>query len=145
MAVEDRSWKDAACTSIRRTPGIAEFMLRQAKCLAASGQLWLAFLRCDRRDAAFCYGVFAKGVLHSVKIGYDAEFAALSPGHLLQYHLLQAVHADAKVEAVDYIGQLTEYHASWRPESYPFARLAFAARQAVGPVGHLGLSVLPQT
>ncbi len=128
MTVEDRSWKDAAVTSIRRTPGTVEFMLRQAKWLAADNQLWMAFLRCGERDAAFCYGVFAKGVLHSVKIGYDAEFAAYSPGHLLQYHLLQALHADASVEAVDYIGQLTEYHASWRPESYPFARLAFAPR-----------------
>lgn len=128
MAIEDRSWKDAARTSIRRTPGIAEFVLRQAKCLAAGDELWLAFLRSGLRDAAFCYGVFAKGVLHSVKIGYDAEFAAFSPGHLLQYHLLQAVHADPRVEAVDYIGQRTEYHASWGAESYPFARLAFAPR-----------------
>jgi CelD/BcsL family acetyltransferase involved in cellulose biosynthesis len=128
MAVDDRSWKAAAATSIRRTPGAAEFMRRQAKCLADRDQLWLAFLRCGPRDAAFCYGVFAKGVMHSMKIGYDAEFAPYSPGHLLQYHLLQAVHADARVVAVDYIGQLTEYHASWRPESYPFARLVFAPR-----------------
>jgi len=128
LAVEDRGWKGTACTSILRTPGAAEFMLQQARSLAAEDRLWLGFLHCGRRDAAFCYGIYAKGVLHSFKIGYDTQYAAVSPGHLLHYHLLQAIHADAGVEAVDYIGAMTEYHASWRPQSYPFARLAFAAR-----------------
>ena len=45
--------------------------------------------------------------------------------------LLQALHADPQVTAVDYIGEMTEYHASWRPEVYPFARLAFARRGSV--------------
>jgi hypothetical protein len=128
LALEDRGWKGRAGTSILRTPGVAEFLLRQARCLAAEDQLWLAFLRCGDQDTAFCYGVVAKGVLHSFKIGYDDEFAAFSPGHLLQYHMLEALHADATVAAIDYIGEMTEYHASWRPETYPFARLAFAPR-----------------
>jgi CelD/BcsL family acetyltransferase involved in cellulose biosynthesis len=128
LALEDRGWKGKAGTSVLRMPGAAEFMLRQARCLAAQDRLWLAFLRCGERDIAFCYGVFAKGVLHSFKIGYEIDFAAHSPGHLLHYHLLQAIHADHSVEAIDYIGELTGYHASWRPESYPFARLAFAPR-----------------
>ncbi len=128
LALEDRGWKGKEGTSVRCTTGAANFLLRQARCLAAEDRLWLAFLRCGERDIAFCYGIFAKGVLHSFKIGYDDGFAAYSPGHLLQFHLLQAIHADPAVEAVDYIGEMTEYHASWRPESYPFARLAFAPR-----------------
>lgn len=126
LETEDRGWKGAAGTSILRTPGAAEFMLAQARCLAAEGQLLLAFLDCGQRNVAFCYGVLGKGVFHSFKIGFDPFFATLSPGHLLQYHLLQELHADPQVTAVDYIGEMTEYHASWRPEVYPFARLAFA-------------------
>jgi CelD/BcsL family acetyltransferase involved in cellulose biosynthesis len=128
---EDRGWKGAAGTSVLRTPGAAEFLLAQARGLAAEGRLRLALLDCGERNVAFCYGVLGKGVFHSFKIGYDAAFAALSPGHLLQYHLLQALHADPQVTAVDYIGAMTEYHASWRPEPYPFARLAFARRGSV--------------
>jgi CelD/BcsL family acetyltransferase involved in cellulose biosynthesis len=124
---EDRGWKGVAGTSVLRTPGMAEFMLAQARRLAAEGRLALAFLDCDRRNVAFCYGVLGKGVFHSFKIGYDPAFAPLSPGHLLQYHLLQALYADPRVTAVDYIGAMTEYHASWRPEEvYPLTRLAFA-------------------
>ena len=128
---EDRGWKGAAGTSVLQTPGAAEFMLAQARWLAAEGRLRLAFLDCGRRNVAFCYGVVGKGVFHSFKIGYDPAFARFSPGHLLQYHLLQALHADPQVTAVDYIGEITEYHASWQPEVYPFARLAFARRGSV--------------
>ena len=124
---EDRGWKGGAGTSVLRTPGMAEFMLAQARRLAAEGRLALAFLDCHRRNVAFCYGVLGKGVFHSFKIGYDPAFARLSPGHLLQYHLLQALYADPRVTAIDYIGAMTEYHTSWRPEEdYPLARLAFA-------------------
>jgi CelD/BcsL family acetyltransferase involved in cellulose biosynthesis len=128
---EDRGWKGTAGTSVLRTPGAAEFMLAQARGLAAEGRLRLAFLDCGNRNVAFCYGVFGKGVFHSFKIGYDTAFAQFSPGHLLQYHLLQALHADPQATAVDYIGEMTEYHAHWRPEAYPFARLAFARPNSV--------------
>ncbi len=134
---EDRGWKGRAGTSVLRTPGAAGFILSQARCLAAEGRLRLAFLDCGQRNVAFCYGVLGKGVFHSFKIGYDPDFAPLSPGHLLQYHLLQALYCDPLVTAVDYIGEMTKYHASWRPETYPFARLAFARRGSA--LGHTAL------
>jgi len=125
---EDRGWKGAAGSSVLRSPGAAEFLLAQARWLAAEGNLVLAFLDCGRTNVAFSYGVLGKGVFHSLKIGYDPAFAPLSPGHLLQYHLLQALHTDPRIRAVDYIGEMTAYHASWRPDVYPLARLAFARR-----------------
>jgi CelD/BcsL family acetyltransferase involved in cellulose biosynthesis len=128
---EDRGWKGTAGTSVLRTPGAAEFMLAQAHGLAAEGRLRLAFLECGQRSVAFCYGVLGKGVFHSFKIGYDTAFAQFSPGHLLQFHLLQALHADPQVTAIDFIGEMTEYHARWRPQAYPFARLAFARPNSV--------------
>jgi CelD/BcsL family acetyltransferase involved in cellulose biosynthesis len=130
-AIDNCGWKGAAGTSVLRTPGIAEFMLAQARWLAEEGRLVLAFLDCGERNIAFCYGVLGKGVFHSFKIGYDPAFALLSPGHLLQYHLQQALHADPGVTAIDFMGLLSEYHASWRPEPYPFARLAFAPRNSI--------------
>ncbi len=135
--LEDRGWKGVAGTSVLRTPGAAEFMLAQARWLAAEGRLVVAFLDCDQKNVAFCYGVLGKGVFHSFKIGYDPDFAMCSPGHLLQFHLLQVLHDDPQITAVDYIGELTEYHAAWRPEAYPFARLAFARHGSL--LGHAAL------
>ena len=76
---EDRGWKGVAGSSVLRTPAAAEFLLAQARCLAAEGRLRLAFLDCGQENAAFCYGVMGKGVFHSFKIGYDPVFAPSRP------------------------------------------------------------------
>ncbi|MGA2619694.1 MAG: GNAT family N-acetyltransferase [Thermoguttaceae bacterium] len=126
--IEDRGWKGAGGTSVLRTPGLFAFFLRQARRLAAWGQLELAFLHCGGKPVAFCYGMSAKGVFHSCKIGYDPAYSEQSPGHLLQYHLLRHLQADPQRSAIDYVGPMTEYHAHWRPGSYGVARLAVAPR-----------------
>lgn len=127
--VELRGWKGQSGSAALRSPEAFAFLLRQAHDLAAEGSLAIALLGCGEQDVAFCYGVVGKGVFHSFKIGYDSAFAAHSPGHLLQYHLLQAFHADTEIRTVDYIGPMTEYHSHWRPTAFPFARLAIAASQ----------------
>jgi CelD/BcsL family acetyltransferase involved in cellulose biosynthesis len=135
--VEDRGWKGAAGTSVLRTPGIFDFFVRQARCLAAWGQLELAMLLCGDRPIAFCCGASAKGVFHSCKIGYDPAYAELSPGLLLQYHLLERLHADGPQTTVDYLGPLTEYHQHWRPDAYTVGRLAVAPGR---PLGRMALA-----
>jgi CelD/BcsL family acetyltransferase involved in cellulose biosynthesis len=134
--VEDRGWKGAAGTAVLHTPGMFDFFLRQSQWLAAWGQLELALLVCAGRPIAFCYGVSAKGVFHSCKIGYDPAYAELSPGLLLQHHLLEHFAADRRRLAVDYLGPLTEYHRHWRPEAYAVGRLAVAP----GRLGRIALA-----
>jgi CelD/BcsL family acetyltransferase involved in cellulose biosynthesis len=126
--IEDRSWKGDAETSVLRTPGMFDFFLRQARQAAEWGQLELAFLECGPRPVAFAYGLSAKGVFHSCKIGYDPEYADCAPGQCLRYHLLQRFHADPHRRAIDFLGPLTPSHACWRPRTYPVVRLGVAVR-----------------
>lgn len=130
--IEDCGWKGDAGTSVMKTPGIFNFLLRQGRQLATWGQLEVALLSCGDRPVAFCYGASAKGVFHSCKIGYDPAYAEFSPGHLLQYHLLQAFHSDPRRLVVDYQGPATEYHVHWRPATYAIARLAVSPRGLAG-------------
>ena len=136
--VEDHGWKGAAGTSVLRTPGMFDFFLRQSRWLAAWGQLELALLNCGGRPIAFCCGASAKGVFHSCKIGYDPACADLSPGLLLQYHLLERFAADSQRTAVDYLGPLSEYHLHWRPDTYPVDRLAVAPGRSLGRLALAG-------
>jgi CelD/BcsL family acetyltransferase involved in cellulose biosynthesis len=133
--VENLGWKRAAGTSVMSVPGMFDFFLRQARQLAAWGQLELALLHCGGRPIAFCYGVAGKGVFHSCKIGYDPAFADQSPGHLLHYHLLEHFRSDPERLAIDYMGPITEYHAHWHPGTYPVARLAVAPHRVLGRMG----------
>ncbi len=122
--LEDRSWKGPAGTSVLSAKGMFAFFLRQARHLAAWGQLELSFLCCGARAVAFAYGQRAKRVYHSCKVGYDPGFADCSPGQLLRYYMLERFHSLAEYHTLDFQGPLSEAHAHWRPETYTVGRLA---------------------
>lgn len=132
LQIEDRGWKGAAGTSVLRTPSVAAFFVRQAEQAARWGQLELAFLSCNDRPAAFAYGLTAKGVFHSIKVGYDPEFAQQAPGQLLRYYLLERLFTEPGRTALDFQGPMTEAHAAWLPERYTIGRLAAASRSRLG-------------
>jgi CelD/BcsL family acetyltransferase involved in cellulose biosynthesis len=124
--IENLGWKGRSGGSVLCVPGMGEFFIRQARQLAAWGQLELAFLECGGRPIAFCYGQSAKGVFHSAKIGYDPQYARLSPGQLLRYFLLKRFYAEPGRVAIDFLGPMTDSHAHWRPKTYTVARFAVA-------------------
>ncbi len=130
--IEDRGWKGEAGTSVLRTPGMAGFYVRQAEQAARWGQLEIVTLHCGGRPAAFSYGLSAKGVFHSIKVGYDPEYAEYHPGQLLRYYLLERFFADPERKALDFQGPMTEAHAAWQPERYAVGRVAVAPRGLAG-------------
>jgi CelD/BcsL family acetyltransferase involved in cellulose biosynthesis len=130
--VEDRGWKGREGTSVLRTPRMFPFLVRQARQLAHWGQLELEFLQCAGGPIAFAYGMSAKGVFHSCKIGYDPDYAAYSPGQLLRYFMLERFHGDPQRCWLDCQGPLSDAHAAWRPEGYPIGRLMVAPRRLLG-------------
>jgi CelD/BcsL family acetyltransferase involved in cellulose biosynthesis len=164
--VEDHGWKGTAGTAILRVPGMFRYLVQTCRVLAPHGNAHLALLRAGETPIAFALGVFSKGVWHSCKIGYDAAFAALTPGHLLHYCLLEELHNHTGLSpeaeglrhsrtcgssglrtqdssllpchAVDYMGPMTEYHEHWRPNAYPVARLAIAPRGILGKLALWG-------
>jgi CelD/BcsL family acetyltransferase involved in cellulose biosynthesis len=126
--VEDRSWKGAAGTSVLQMPGMLQFFTRQAEQLARWDQLELAFLECGGRPIAFAYGQNAKGVYHSLKVGYDPEYAGYSPGQLLRYYLLRRFYGDRRRRAIDSM-TLSDAHRKWKPTTYGLGRLVIASRR----------------
>lgn len=126
--VEDRSWKGTAGTSVLRTPGMFTFFTRQAEQLARWGHLELVFLECGRRPIAFSYGLSAKGVYHSYKVGYDPEYAGYSPGQLLRYQLFRRFYGDPRRRAIDCMTP-SDAHGKWKPATYAVGRLVVASRR----------------
>ncbi len=127
--VEDAGWKGAAGTSVLHTPGMFDYFLRQARQLAAWDQLALAVLRCGGRPVAFSYGLAAKGVFHSWKVGYDARDADCSPGQLLRFRLIEWLHAEEQYCALDFTGPLNDAQARWHPDTYTVGWLIVAPRR----------------
>jgi CelD/BcsL family acetyltransferase involved in cellulose biosynthesis len=126
FAVEDRSWKGAAGTSVLRSPGMFEFLCRQAHQFAAWRQLELIFLEHRGKAIAFQYGCTAKGVYFTYKIGYDPEFAEFAPGQLIRWLLFERFQSEPARRVVDFIGPLTQATAKWATRTYAIGRLVIA-------------------
>jgi CelD/BcsL family acetyltransferase involved in cellulose biosynthesis len=134
FAVEDLSWKGESGSSVLRSPGMGDFLLRQARHLARLGQLELALLELDGRAIASMFGFSAKGVYHAHKIGYDPQYGQYSPGQVMFWRLLEQMHAQGGWKSIDCIGPITEATSRWRPSTYTIGRLAFAPRKLIGRI-----------
>lgn len=132
FAIEDRSWKGAAGTSVLKTPGLLEYYLRQARELAAAGRLQLSFLMYRGQPIAFEYGWNSRGVYFSPKVGYDEAFAHLTPGQLLRYGLLEKFSADPQQTTFDFCGPLCDATRKWITGSYSVGRLVVSTGRLAG-------------
>ena len=131
FTVEDRSWKGTAGTSTLRCNGMFDYYVHQAQRLAKSDQLALVFLEHDNFPIAFEYGLMAKGIYHSFKVGYDAQYAKYSPGQVLMGDLLEIGYRDAMYQAIDCMGPMSGAVARWKPENYTVGRLIAASSRGV--------------
>lgn len=129
--VENRSWKGANGTSVMKTPGLLEFLSREAKILAQWQQLELNFLEHQGQPIAFEYGWPAKHVHFLPKLGYDDAFSKYGPGQQLIMRVLENLHSSDETRLFDFWGPMVSWNESWATRSYAVGRLVVAAP---GPV-----------
>ncbi len=137
--VEDRSWKGQEGTSILRTPRMFEFFRRQAEQLAEWGQIEMFFLRQNGQAIAAEFGYAAKDVYHSHKIGYDARFRDVGPGHLLRGDQLEDFFQEGRYRHVDLLGVLGEANAKWATRGYEVDRLLIGSGSWLSSAAAAGL------
>ena len=80
LEVEGSGWKAREGTAILSTPTTRDFYRAAARWAAARGMLRLGLLRADDRLIAFELGVLDRGVLYTLKGGFDERFAEFAPG-----------------------------------------------------------------
>ncbi len=130
--VERQSWKEESGQTVLDIPGMFDFYLRQAQQLATWGYLRLAFLEHHGLPIAFELGWTAKGVYHSMKVGYLSRYRRCGPGHLLRRELLRALSDQAGPITVDFQGPTPDASREWSSSGYPIARLIVAPRTLGG-------------
>lgn len=121
--VEDSGWKGEQGSSVLKTPGMFEFILDEARTMAASGMLDLWVLRFEGEIIAFEYCYQAKGICFSHKISFDPRWSKQGPGRLLRYFQLEALHRDPEMRLLDTLGILCPAKAKWSTRNYTLGRL----------------------
>lgn len=143
--IERRGWKGDAGTAVLDAPGVFDFYLRQARQLAVWNQFFLVFLVHRGKRIAFEMGWAAKGVYHSFKVGYDAEYQAFGPGHLLRLLLIKRFHEEPGWRLVDFQGPMTEALAAWSTRTYEIGRLLIAPKRIASRVLLTGVQLAGAT
>jgi CelD/BcsL family acetyltransferase involved in cellulose biosynthesis len=125
--VEAASWKGREGTALAKAPAMAKFYRLYAASACEEGILRLCFLRIGGRTAAMLYAVEYKDAFWTLKIGYDEEFAACSPGTLL---VEEAVRYAARrgLKSFEFLGTVEDWTRVWTEDevacvsvrSYPF-------------------------
>ena len=113
-ACRTAAWNGARGTAILSDPVVATFYTRLATREAELGQLRLTFLRVAGKRIAFNYLLQNKGKLYAVKIGYDPEYHAYSPGNMLLNLILK--DACRHIEEYDFLGGADEWKLDWTQE-----------------------------
>lgn len=130
--LEAAGWKGRRRSAVLCVPGAWDFHLRQARQLAAWGELRIAILNFDARPIAFEYGWEAKGVRAVLKVGFAEAFGRLSPGQLLRYLLLEELFNEGYVRTIDYMGPITDATVAWATDEYHLGRVACSFSSLAG-------------
>jgi len=111
IAVEERSWKERAGTSIGAR-GVGAFYSELSAALAARDSLMPFWLELDGRLIAFLYGAVHNGTYYAMKTSYEEEFSKLSPGVRLFHEAVR--HAfGAGLARFDFLGERARWKDHW--------------------------------
>ena len=121
--VENRSWKGARGTSVLKTPGLSDFLSKEASFLAKQGQIKLAFLEHKGEPIAFIYVWYSKGTHFTAKVGYDQDYKKFGPGQQLMMHFIRYLHELPQPQVLDFCGPLAPWSEGWSTETYPMGRI----------------------
>jgi len=112
LRIEAAAWKGEKGTAMLSDPAVAEFYTKLARRQADLGQLRLTFLRVAGKRIAFNYLLQSRRKLYAVKIGYDPQYHAFSPGNML-LNLIIKDACECGIEEYDLLGGDDSWKFQW--------------------------------
>ena len=113
--IEAASWKGTAHTALLYDPSRAAFFREYARLAAARGRLRILLLHLGGQPAAMQIAVEFRQALWLLKIGYDAHFAACSPGQILMHDAI-AYAARQQLKSFEFLGSIAPWTDAWTKE-----------------------------
>jgi CelD/BcsL family acetyltransferase involved in cellulose biosynthesis len=122
MAVAERSWSGRRGSSVASPPhrSFYEGVVRR---MASHDGVRIWTLRLGDRLAAFEIHLCCGRRTAAIKAAYDPEFTSLSPGSLLDAHVVEALFRSGEWDRYDLLGKDDPYKLRWTEEVEPHADL----------------------
>jgi len=112
FAIEHSGWKAERGTAIAQSAETDRFYREVAAWAAERGWLQLGFLRLDGRAIAFNYSLVVSGIVHVVKVGFDAELRRYAPGTILTREAIERACSQG-LSCYDFLGAEDRYKLDW--------------------------------
>ena len=139
FTVEAAGWKGRRGTAISADKSTVRFYEDVARWAVGRGWLRLWFVRLDGRPIAFAYCLEHLGTFFTVKVGFDAGYAAYAPGTLLTRETIASSFA-AGLRRYDFLGQAEPYKLIWTDRLVERTRLQAFGSTVAGTASWLGWS-----
>jgi len=112
FGIEAMAWKAAAGTAMAIDARVSHLYEIVIRLFGAAGHASLSFIRADGRRVATLFAVEDGHTFFALKIGYDPQYAAASPGHVM---VLEAAR-DAAARGLarfDFVGREDAWKKKW--------------------------------
>ncbi|NJN14604.1 MAG: GNAT family N-acetyltransferase [Planctomycetes bacterium] len=116
LEIEASSWKGTQGSAIRQDNALLDFYRAWLEVAAQEGWLRLGMLRVSGRPVAFDLSVAFAGTQFCLKIGFERDFAAFSPGQLLCQEMLRRCFEEEcapPLREYDFLGGVTPQKLDW--------------------------------
>lgn len=110
--IEALNWKGQAGSALQHDPIRGPFFRQLAHVAAEHGKLRLAFLYLGQTPAAMQLAIESNNSFWLLKIGYDRQFAACSPGQLLMRDSI-AYAASRHLSTYEFLGSIAPWTEAW--------------------------------
>jgi CelD/BcsL family acetyltransferase involved in cellulose biosynthesis len=144
MNLEAVAWKDEGGTAIRSHQDSREFYRQILQTAGERGWLRIYFLTLGCKRIAVRIALLFRNRVFMLKSGYDPEYAAHSPGHLLCHKILDEAWR-LKFDEVDFLGNRERWKLNWsrdlRRHSWLFA---FTKRPKSRLLYYLKVNLIPR-
>jgi len=124
MGVESSGWKKERGSALASNKRLGAFFRELARALAARGSLRICFLRVNGIAIATQIGIEHASRWWILKIGYDEQWAAFSPGVQLMWDVLRHAN-ETRLAGVEMLGSSEEWLSIWTDQSHEFRTLVF--------------------
>ncbi|HXD58507.1 MAG TPA: GNAT family N-acetyltransferase [Thermoleophilaceae bacterium] len=122
IAVESRSWKRDSDKALASNATLRAFFHAYARHAARAGVLRIAVMRIGGTPAAVQLSAESHAALNQLRIGYDDQFARVSPGQLLMLHMVDWALGRG-LERYEILGKEEAWNRQWKAEPRPLLRV----------------------
>jgi CelD/BcsL family acetyltransferase involved in cellulose biosynthesis len=144
LNLEAVAWKDEGGTAIRSRPDSMAFYRQILHTAGKQGWLRIYFLTLGSKRIAVRIALLFRNKVYMLKSGYDPEYAASSPGHVLCHKILDEAWR-LKFDEVDFLGNTERWKLNWaRDLRRHFWLFAFPKRVKPRLLHYMKVSLIPR-